>query len=74
MIHFGFSTYTVPPSRLLPQTLAHMTHSFHRDVTAKSFPKVKLTSRQSSTYVSSRHCPLTPLSTHLQPDSIKKIT
>lgn len=54
MIHFGFGTYS-SPFWLLPQTLDHMTHTFHPDITAKNFiKKIKLTPRQSSTNVSSR--------------------
>lgn len=67
MVHFGFGTYTVPslpPTHTHIVTLTadphHMTHSFHQELTATSFPKVDLTSRQSCTYVSSRRRPLTP--------------
>lgn len=58
MIHFGFSTYIVPPSWLLSQTLTHMTHTFHHAITAKSFiKKIKLTSRQSRMHISYWQCP-----------------
>lgn len=48
------SAHTHSPSWLLPPTLAHMTHTFHHAITAKSFiKKIKLTSRQSRSHVSS---------------------
>lgn len=69
MIHFGFGTYC-SPSWLLPQTLAHMTHTFHHAITAKSFIKeIKLTSRQRSTHISSRQCPSSSLNREIPSSS-----
>lgn len=69
MIHFGFGTYC-SPSWLLPQTLAHMTHTFHHAITAKSFiKKIKLTSRQRSTHISSRQCPSSSLNREIPSSS-----